>query len=64
MPKIDKPKREDDRPSSEKPADQAGTVPSSDAPLVDSALAGIRDRRARQAAAVGTGRSRRAKSDN
>ncbi|KRB57073.1 hypothetical protein ASE04_28660 [Rhizobium sp. Root708] len=63
MPKIDKLERENDRPPSEKRNDKAGTVASSDAPLVDSALAGVRDRRARQAATIGTGRSRQTKSD-
>jgi hypothetical protein len=60
MPKIDKPKRDDDHP--EKSPDDATIVASSDAPLVDSALAGIREKRARQAAAVGTARPRRGNS--
>ena len=64
MPKSDKAKRGDNQGAAVKRTDQDGTVPSSDAPLVDSALADIRDRRARQAAAVGTGRPRRAEIDD
>jgi len=59
--KNTKPTREGDRPPPLTLAD--AMVSKSDAPLVDSALAGIRDRRTAQAAAVGTGRPRRAKGD-
>jgi hypothetical protein len=63
MPNIDNQKRQNKRPSSEEKANQLGAVVSSDAPLVDSALADIRERRARQAAVVGTGRPRQTKND-
>lgn len=55
MPNIDKQKRQNKRPSSEEKTSQLSAVASSDAPLVDSALADIRERRARQAAVVGPG---------
>lgn len=64
MAESDPTKPEGDHPSSEKLGDPGGTADSSDAPLVDNALAAIRNKRARQAAAVGTGRARQAKDDD
>jgi len=63
MPNTDRPKRKNRPRPAENKTEQSTLDASSDAPLVDSALSDIRDRRARQAAAAGTGRPRQRKKD-